>query len=92
MNTENNVFIVNKQELIQAAIEMERQETLLSLMLFTCIDQLEDIRRKLDMVMTQNESNAARGAFLNLFMTNDEWGKIISDDLIQQWQTELEKV
>lgn len=88
MDNENNVFIVNKQELIQAALEMEKQETLLSLMLFTCIDQLEDIRRKLDAVMTQNESNVARGAFLNLLMTNEEWGKIITDELLKQWEAD----
>lgn len=88
MKTENNVFIVNKQELIQAALEMERQETLLSLLLFTCIDQLEDIHRKLDAVMSANEFNKARGAFLNLFMTDEEWGKVITDEKIRSWASE----
>lgn len=88
--SESNVFIVNKQELIQAAIEMERQEVFLSLMLLTCVEQLEDINRKLHTVMQECESNRARGAFLNLFMSNAEWGRIITDDLLEQWQIEFQ--
>jgi len=88
--SESNVFIVNKQELIQAAIEMERQETFLSLMLLTCVAQLEDINRKLHTVMYECESSRARGAFLNLFMSNAEWGKILTDELLEQWQIEFQ--
>lgn len=88
MKTENNVFIVNKQKLIEAALELDKQEVMLSWLIFTCIDQLADIHRKLDTVMSLNEFSKARGAFLELFMTHEEWGKIFTDELFEQWQAE----
>mgnify|MGYP006920609361 CR=1 FL=1 len=42
MTHENNVLIINKQELIQAALELEKQETLHACLLFHCLNQLED--------------------------------------------------
>lgn len=90
MTLENSVFVVNQQALIQAALEMEKQETLLSLMLLHCVDQLEDVRRKLELVMTDSQVTRARGAFLNLFMSSETWGRIISDEQLAQWETEFQ--
>lgn len=91
MNAENNVFIVNQQELIEAALELEKQETLLSLMLLHCVDQLEDMRRKLTMVIDHGGTSRARGAFLNLFMSDKAWGRIISDEQLAQWEAEFQE-
>lgn len=88
MTVENSVFVVNQQALIQAALEMEKQETLLSLTLLHCVDQLEDIRRKLNWVMEDSQVIRARSAFLNLFMSDEAWGRII-DEQLAQWELEF---
>ena len=89
MSAENRVFIVNQQALIQAAQEMERQEAFLSLMLLHCIDQLEDVRRKLDVVMDASAASRARDAFRNLFMSNEEWGRLMGEAQFTRWQEEF---
>lgn len=89
MTLENTVLVVNREALIQAALDMEKQETLLSLMLLHCVDQLEDLRRTLNRVIEDSETIRARGAFLNLFMSNEEWGRIISDEQLARWQAEF---
>lgn len=90
MTLENNVFVVNREALIQAALDLEKQETLHSLMLLHCVDQLEDLRRTLNIVIEDSETIRAGGAFLNLFMNNEEWGRIISDEQLAQWETEFQ--
>jgi len=77
--SENNVLIINKQELIQAALELEKQEALHSCLLFHCLDQLEDIHRKLSLILDRNEASIARNAFLNVLMDQAEWDKILTE-------------
>lgn len=90
MTEVKSVFVVNQQALIQAALEMEKQETLLSLMLLHCVDQLEDVRRKLNLVMEDSQVIRARGAFLNLFMSDEAWGRIMTDEQLVQWEAEFQ--
>lgn len=91
MTHENNVLIVNKQELLRAAIAMERESFFLSFLLLQCVAQLEDINRKLHTVMVKCETNPARDAFFELFMPASEWGKVFNEDVIEQWQAEFQE-
>jgi hypothetical protein len=88
MTAEPNVLIVNKQALIEAALEMEKQEALMSFMMLYCIDQLSDLQRKLEFILNNNQASQARGAFLELFMSTEDWGTLLSDERFAQWEAE----
>jgi hypothetical protein len=90
MTAEPNVFIVNKQALIEAALEMEKQEALMSFMMLYCIDQLNDLQRKLEFILNNNQAIRARGTFLELFMSTQAWSGFLSDERFAQWEAEFQ--
>lgn len=79
MGMKKEVLVINKQELIRAALEMERQEILQACLLFHCLDQLEDIHRKLNLILPGSRTSSARNAFFSLVMDDCEWKKIITE-------------
>ena len=94
MDKENSNFTVNKQALIEALLALERQETLKTFLLVQaidqCIDQLKIMQQKLDVILMQSDSQKARSALINLFMTDWEWSKTLEESQWADWKIEFE--
>lgn len=91
MTSDNDVLIINKQALIQAALELEKQETIQSFLLFHCLDQLEDIHRKLNLILQDTRTTIAKNAFRSLLMKDTDWEKILIDQQMADWEAEAQQ-
>lgn len=91
MKPESEVITINKRALIQAALEMEREETLKTALLSHCLDQLEDAHRKVNLVLQDHQTTIARDAFMNVLMSNEEWEKVLTDQQIVDWHDEAQQ-
>lgn len=90
MTPENEVITIDKQALIRAALEMERQEVYRHLELEEYIENLESTASKLRDFLTIDPAFSARAHLLDLFLPGREWGKIMSDELLEQWELEFQ--
>ena len=94
MTTQDATFTVNKQALIEALLELERQETLKTFLFVQavdqCIDQLKMIQQKMDVILMQSDSQKARSALIHLFMTDREWSKLLEESQWADWKIEFE--
>jgi hypothetical protein len=80
---------VNKQIFIDAALELERQETFQCLTLMECARQLEGIAQKIEGLLSDSQAIRARGDLLNLFLPDKEWNDIINNDRVAEWEAEF---
>lgn len=88
MTPENETITVNKQELIDAILELERQEAYRHFELESYIESLETLADKLRDFLTFSPESKAKARVQKLFMPLREWGKVISDELLEQWENE----
>lgn len=89
-NTDNHneLITVKKQDLIAAVMELEKQEMYRHFQLESYIESLESLVDKLRDFLTFDTAIRAKAKMHNLFLPTREWGKIISDELLEQWETE----
>lgn len=91
MHPNDEVITVNKQALIQAVVELERQEYYRNTLLWEHLTTLESITHNLHNFLIQNPTAQTRGNLLALFQPNPEWSKIISEELIDQWEADFQQ-
>src|SRR5262249_8771653 len=89
VNKENNSLIENRQALIDAAVELEKQEFIRDLALCHCMDQLEAIRKQLDSLTEDSKVHPAKCALFDCILSAEEQTRIFPDEQLDEWETEF---
>lgn len=89
MIPENESLLINKQALIQAILEHERQEAYRTFMLWEYLENLESLIKKFLDFISDNPEAGARHNLLELLQPGQEWSEIITDELVERWEKEF---
>lgn len=86
--TPDEIITVNKQALIHAAMELEKQEAYRHFELEAYIEALEALVDKLRDFLTFDRASSVRARLLNQLLPDKVWSKLLSDELLEQWESE----
>lgn len=89
---ERETLIVEKQKLIDAILELERQEEIQSFLMLKSIQRMEVALQELKGLLHAERTLCAKHKLHQLFLPNSEWIQILTDDRIHAWQAEAQSL
>jgi hypothetical protein len=99
INTQNaasehlsETLIVEKQTLIKAFLELERQEEIQTYLALAKVRQMENLLQGLKEILQGERTLCAKHKLHQLFLPHSEWISIFTDERIATWQVEAETI
>lgn len=89
MDGKSEKITVEKQALIQAVLELERQEEIKASILLECVSQLKAATARVEQTLMEDRSAQAKTVLLNLFGSDSDWRLILTEDQIEAWKAEF---
>lgn len=89
MHSNDETIIINKQVLIQAVLELERQEAYRTFLIWEYLEDLELLVKKLHGFVSDTPGVIERNNLLELLEPGQEWDTILTDELLYQWEAEF---
>ena len=89
MNEKTENITLEKQSLVQAVLELERQTELKNLILLECLSQMRGILERVETTLMEDRTDEAKTALFNLFVSDTGWKLILTDEQIAAWKAEF---
>jgi hypothetical protein len=81
-------LLVEKQTLIKAFLELERQEEIQTYLALSKIQEVEALLKGLKEILQSERTLSAKHKLHQLFLPHSEWISTFTDDRIEAWQAE----
>jgi|SRR6478609_3405726 len=82
---------VEKEALIKALVELERQEEIQTVIVLDTIQKLETLLQHLKETIHGERTLCAKHKLHQLFLPHSEWISILTDERIEAWQQEAKQ-
>jgi hypothetical protein len=89
MDEKAEKITIEKQSLVKAVLELERQTELKNLILLECLSQMRGILERVETTLMEDRTDEAKTTLFNLFVSDTGWKLILTDEQIAAWKAEF---